>query len=152
MNPSWKGSHGDKSLSLNIGFIVRKQKRVNTCAQLTGSFYTVHGSCLHIPNWSNCTFQLLLFYSRCQQLRFAIENSVHIHHLCKVAFFLTRYYALYIIYDTIFNRAVKYNLSLLIWISLKVYYFTWTLGKTGGEAEISCQEDGWDMVFEITQR
>lgn len=135
-----------------MGFIVRMQRRANTCTQLTVSFYIVHSSCLHIPHWSKCTFQLLLFYSRCQWLRFIIENSVQIHHLCKVAFFLTRYYALHIIYDTILNRVVKYNLSLLIWITLKIYYFTWSLGKTGAEIEISCQEDDWDILFEITQR
>lgn len=88
------------------------------------------------------------------------DSTMEIHHekfslhssLTQGNIFLTRCYTLYIIYDTILNRAVQYNLSLLIWITLKTYYFTWSLGKSGAEAEISRQEDDWDMFFEITQR
>lgn len=113
--------------------------------------YTIHSSCLHIPNWSKCTFQLLLFYPRFNNGNSPWKFSLH-SSLTQGNIFLTRCYTLYIIYDTILNRAVQYNLSLLIWITLKTYYFTWSLGKSGAEAEISRQEDDWDMFFEITQR
>lgn len=102
------------SLRLNMGFIVRKQRRVNTCAQLTVSF-------LYNP-------QFLPTYSQLKQMHLPTTvillkmSTMEIHHgkFCLHSssmqgnIFLTRYYALYIIYDTILNRAVKYN----IWVCL----------------------------------